>query len=246
MLGLAAVVWVATMGQLLKTEVLAARDSPDVRDVVASARLTREHASARYVIRAGATVLGTLASSVSGSRDEEQLAHVVEGELHSPVRARLKVIVVSNWDRRPERLAVDLDLAGSRHRVEGVLVSPAGPFRVRHLAPGVSPDEAPSWDLDEVPRLAPGPLPMPELASPGNAGTRHGELTDPSTGRPLTWMAHPATWQSITLAGRQRRARRQELVVGDATVTAFTEESGFPLRLELPGGIVLELVEESR
>jgi hypothetical protein len=246
LLAAAGLAWALTMGQILRSEVLTRRDSADVRALVDSARLTRQHAAARYVVRAGETILGTFSSAVSGSRDEEQLAYVVEGELHAPVRARLKGIVVATWDRRPERLVMDLDLAGLRHRVDGALADGGSVLRIRYLAPGADPADALSWDIVDPPLLGPGPLPLPALQQPGEATPRSGRVEAPGTGETLQWALETPSVETITITGIRRRAHRHELSVRGVRLAAWLDDSGLPLRADLPGGITAELAEDSR
>lgn len=237
--------WAATMAQVLRSEVLSRRESPDVRSVVAAARLTREHASASYVLRAGAAVVGTLNSTVSGSRDEEQLAYVVEGELHAPLQARLKGVVVAGWDRKPVRLALDLDLGGVRHRVDGGLAGD-GAFRLRYLPQGTPPDQAVTWEIDPAPVLAAGPLPIPEMSADALSRAQAGEVANPASGAPMSWTLAAPVEETLFVGGRSRRVRRHDLVVSGMAATAWTEETGFPVKIELPGGLTLELVDEGR
>ena len=240
----AAAAWTVTMAQVLRSEVLRTRDSRDIRALVDSARLTREHASARYVIRGGEAILGTFSSAVSGSRDEEQLAYVVEGELHAPLQARLKAVLVATWDRKPERLVADLDLGGARHRVDGALAEDGRGFRLRYLAPGTAPEDAVTWELDEVPQLGPGPLPLPAFSTSSLSQSRSGVSESPSGD--LAWTLLEARQESLPIGGRMRRATRHELRVRDVDVIAWIDETGLPLRLQLPGGLVAELAEDQR
>ncbi len=241
LIAVAAAAWLATMARLVHSEVLTHRESADVRDLVASARLTRQHASSRHVIRAGEAVIGRLASVVSGSRDEEQLAYIVDGELHGPLSVRLKAVVIASWDRRVERFVMDADVGGARHRFDGQRHAEDGSFEVRHRAPGVATPA--TWLLGDAPVLAAGPLPIPAFAREALDEPRHGEAPDPLGGA-MTWDLRPASWETMDFGGRERRVRRQTLNVGAATVVLLTEDSGFPLRIELPGGLVMELAED--
>ena len=66
--------WLATLGAVIRVEILQRRESADVRSLVDSARLAQMHASARYAIRVGNAVVGSLESTVSGGQHDEQLA----------------------------------------------------------------------------------------------------------------------------------------------------------------------------
>lgn len=233
--------WAFTMVQVLRSEVLTRRDSEDIRALVDSARLTRQHAAARWVVRASDSILGTFTSAVSGSRDEQQLAYVIEGELLAPLNARLKGILLATWDRRPERFVLDLDLSGVRHRVDGTLTD-AGTLRVRYLAPGASPEEALTWDIVDPPSLGPGPLPLPVFGKGG--GARSGSLQDPGAGGEFTWKLADSRMVTVAVAGSLRQGRLHELQVRGMTLAVILDETGLPLRLELPGGIVAELSED--
>ena len=243
---LAGLAWAATMAQVLRSEVLERRESPDVRALIESARLTRQHATARYVIRIGSAVVGTLASTVSGGRQEEQLQYVLDGELTLPVPVRLKGSVLASWDRRPERIVLEAMLGDQRHRLEGALKSDGEErlLSVRYLSPGGSPDDAPTWVLPDAPRLTPGPLPIPELSADALAASRSGVVPDPVTGDPTSWSIEASTREDLVLAGSVRHVRRHDMRYGAYTVRAWTEATGFPVRFELPGGIVIELAQE--
>jgi hypothetical protein len=212
-----------------------------MRALVESARLTRVHATARWNVRVGDRVIGTLHATVSGSRDEQQLAHEVTGELHAPLAVRLKGVVLATWDRRPERLVFDVDLGGARHRVDGRLVAPGGPLRLRHAGPS---GEISEWDVEEPPILAPGPLPLPVL--PTRNEDLSGVADDPGGGGPVPWSLSAGRPVSLFVAGRVRRATSSELVVRGIPLRLIVEDSGMPLRLEAPGGLVAELVEDAK
>lgn len=234
--------WALTMALVVRSEVLAHRESEDVRRLVDSARLTRQHASARYLVRTD-EVLGTLSSTVSGSREEEQLAYILEGEIHAPVRVRLKGVVVAGWDRRPSRFAFDVDVAGSRHRLDSARGGD-GRFRVRYVDP--SGDVARTWLLDDLPTLAPGPLPVPATDPSALAHEMSGSVPSPGGGAPVGWTLSAPAPCTVAVAGEARSAVRRELQAGPATLVVYTEPDGFPLRLDLPGGVVIELAEEGR
>jgi len=243
---LAGLAWVATMAQVLRSEVLERRESADVRALIESARLTRQHATARYVVRVGTSVIGTLASTVSGGRQEEQLQYVLDGELTLPTSVRVKGSVLASWDRRPERFVIEAMLGDQRHRLEGSLRSDSEErlLEVRYLPPSGAPDDAPTWVLPDAPRLTPGPLPIPELSADALATSRSGVVPDPVTGDPTSWSIEPSAWEELSLAGSVRHVRRHDMRYGDYTLRAWTEATGFPVRFELPGGVVVELAEE--
>jgi hypothetical protein len=62
----------------------------------------------------------------------------------------------------------------------------------------------------------------------------------------MGWTVSTSHLESFTIAGRERQARRHDLQLDAWQGRAWTEASGFPLKLELPGGITIELVEEER
>ena len=255
-LALAGLAWLATLGQILRGEVLQRRESEDVRALVDSARLTREHASASYVIRLGTSTVGSLTSTVSGGQHEEQLAYVVEGRLSMPEDIRLKGVVLAGWDRRPERVVLEAVTGTTRHRLEGVLRHDAGTdgtlFEVRLSTGGGVPQEM-NWVLPEAPVLAPGPLPIPEFSADAtavpaapNEAPAEGARPSPFGGASLRYVVTGAHLETLIVAGRPRRVRRRDIQLGAYQATAWVEASGFPVRLELPGSIVVELVSEKR
>jgi hypothetical protein len=152
-------------------------------------------------------------------------------------------VVVADWDRHPARFALDLDIAGSRHRIDGARDA-EGLFRVRYVTP--SGDVARTWLHDDPPVLAPGPIPMPALDATALAGDVSGDMPSPAGGVPLKWTLGAPARSSVTIEGVVRSAVRRELTAGPASIVFFTEENGFPLRIDLPGGIVVELAEEDR
>lgn len=252
-LPVAGLAWAATLFHVLRSEVVRGRESADVRALVESARLTRVHASAMYLIRVGDATVGRLSSTVSGGQHEEQLTYVLDGELTIPQRVRLKGVVLAGWDRRPQRLVLEAATDARRHRLEGTLrpdSSTAGSiFELRYVPPpGGAPLDG-TWVLPEAPLLAPGPLPFPEF--PGDEltasyGLKRGAMPGPGSGPPMGWSVVTSHLESFTIAGRERQARRHDVRLDAWEGRAWTEASGFPLRLELPGSITIELTEEER
>jgi hypothetical protein len=266
----AGVAWLATMGQVLRSEVLQRRESADVRALVDSARLSQTHASATYAIRLGSATVGSLSSTVSGGQHDEQLAYVIEGQLSTPQDVRVKGVVLAGWDRRPERLMLEATIGGERHRLEGTLrddpATEGTLFELRYVPPpGGAPREG-NWVLPEAPVLAPGPLPIPEFpGSPGESSAdvplshgrgptagadvppAEGVAADPMTGGPLSWRMTTSHLETLDVAGREREVRRHDVTLGAWQASAWTEPSGFPVRLELPAwSVVVELVDEKR
>jgi hypothetical protein len=257
--------WLATMGAVVRAEIFGRRESADMRALVDSARLARTHASAVHAIRFGSATVGHLRSTVSGGQHEEQLAYLLEGQLTLVQPVRLKGVVLAGWDRRPQRLVLEATLGADRHRLDGTLrpdpASGGALFELRYVPPlpsGAATREF-EWVLPEAPVLAPGPLPIPEfltgagLGADGASGenpaapiSREGSMLDPMTGAPTTWRLASSRIETLLIAGRPRDARRHDIKVGAWEGRAWTEATGFPLRLELPGGLVIELVEERR
>jgi hypothetical protein len=94
--------------------------------------------------------------------------------------------------------------------------------------------------------LAPGPLPLPELAGLATGGRAEGRVADPLTGLPTRWVIEAPEPTTFPLAGRERPAVRRALAYGDQRAAIVTEANGFPLAVELPLGIRVVLVEEQR
>jgi hypothetical protein len=232
------------MAVLVQREVRAPTDSADVRELVASARLKKAHATARYEIRLLGAPAGTLGSVVSGGQKEEQLAYVVTGVLERPQRVDLRGFALAGWDRRLERFVLEATTGGDRFRIEGsrATVEPRV-FTVRHG--GAVDAAAGAWVLPEAPLLAPGPLPVPELFAAAPAG-RAGTIVDPVTGQPAAWRLEEPREEVIDVAGRPRRAMRLTLAYGALAGTLWAEPTGFPLRLDVPPALSLVLVEETR
>ena len=178
-----------------------------------------------------------------------------------PQAIRLKGVVLAGWDRRPQRLVLEATLGAARHRVEGTLrpdpATGGSLFEMRYTPPassGLAPRDV-DWVLPEAPLLAPGPLPIPEFAAFAGGGAsgdrsapiaRDGAIADPVTGAPLPWSMGSARLETLIIAGQPRDARRHDIKVGAWEGRAWTEANGFPLRLELPGNVSVELVEEKR
>ena len=252
-LPVAGLLWGATLLQVLPSEVVRGRESADVRALVESARLSRVHASATYLVRVGDAAVGRLSSTVSGGQNEEQLTYVIDGELTAPGRVVIKGGVLAGWDRRPERIVLEATMGGDRHRLEGILrpdSSTSGSlFELRYVPPrGGTPFEG-TWVLPEAPLLAPGPLPFPEFQGAemsASFGTKQGAMADPTSGAPMGWTVATSHLETFTIAGRRRQARRHDVRLGAWEGRAWTEASGFPLKLELPGSITIELAAEKR
>lgn len=257
--------WLGTLAAVVRSEILQHRESADVRSLVDSARLARTHASALYAIRLGSATVGSLESTVSGGQHDEQLAYVIEGQLTVPQPIHLKGVVLAGWDRRPQRLVLEVTVGADRHRLDGTLQPDAASggslFELRYTPPATSGLDARAfnWVLPEAPLLAPGPLPIPEFSSLARSNAteaggeslsasvpREGALPDPMTGAPMAWSISSTRVETLVIAGRAREARRHDLKVGAWEGRAWTEASGFPLRLELPGGVIVELIEEKR
>ena len=117
---------------------------------------------------------------------------------------------------------------------------------MRYLAPGAAPADALTWDVDDPPVLGPGPLPLPALQVDAPGSARSGSVDAPASGEPLAWKLEPGIDEPVTIAGRRRSARRHDLTVRGVTLTAWIDDSGLPLRVQLPGGIIAELAEDSR
>lgn len=246
------VVWAVTMGELARREVLARREAADVRTLVDAAGLRESHASARYAIRLGTLDIGELSSTVSGVQRDDQLGYVLSGRVGQPFRIGLRGFVLADWERRPERFVLEVALAGESHRLEGGL-SPGGPegvlLEARYVPPGDGRARVQSWMLPDAPRLAPGPLPLPELASAAgdrSRPARAGRMIDPRTGEPADWRIESEAGEQLVVAGTRRDVVRHRLRFADLEATAWVEPSGFPVRVELPLGIAVELVQEER
>jgi len=242
------VLWLATLAVVYRTEVLSERPSEDVQALIDQARLRKEHASAVYEVRLGELPVGEISSTVSGGQREEQLLYRLQGHLTQPVQVRVTGFVLAGWDRRPERFVLEAFTAGQRHRVAGGL---------RHHADGVlfeahyqPPEggELRSFDfvLPSAPLLAPGPLPVPEMAGSVPGSVQTGTLADPISGEPVDWRIDTEELNDFVVAGASRAALRHSLLYGAWTASLWTEPSGFPLAVELPLGLRVVLQEESR
>jgi hypothetical protein len=248
LLAVVALAWVATMARLVRSEGLGGGESEDVRALLASARRDRVHASARYEVRLGGRTVGWLESSVSGGQHDEQLAYSMSGRLDSPVEVVVRGVVIAGWDRTLQRLLLDVTLPGGRTGLVATTErGSGGVFVVSRRTPGSADAPVPLLVLPEAPVLAPGPLPLPELGGLARGdGSRQGVADDPLTGVETAWRVATAGEERVVIAGRARAARRLDVAYGTASATLLTEPDGFPLRLELPLGIEVVLVEESR
>lgn len=237
------------MAHLAHREIRPRESSADVLAVVEAAGLKRAWARARYAVRLSGADVGELSSTVTGGQADEQLSYIVEGRLERPMALSLRGFVVAGWDRRVERMVLEASLGAARHRLECRTVregEDAGLFRVSYLPPGALPEAAREWVLAEAPVLAPGPLPLPEVDGGAFEGSRSGQVVDPVTGEPRDWRVARTDVSRREVAGRVREARRHDLFFGDLEARLWTEPSGFPLELELPGALSLVLVEEVR
>lgn len=242
--------WAATIAGLWRSEALEAAGSTDVRELVEAAGFSRRHASATHAIRIGSLEVGRLTSTVSGGEASEQVAYVLRGRLDQPYAVDLRGFVIADWNRRPERFAFEARLGGQAHRLDGGIVPGPGGTAALHAHASPAGPEGRRWDLDlpEAPVLIPGPLPLPEL--PGllgeGPGPRRGSIVDPLTGEPVAWTVETAGPETLAVAGGMRPALRHVVTYGPHVITLWTEPTGFPLKAELPLGIVVVLVEESR
>jgi hypothetical protein len=234
------------MGVVWRTEVARERPSDDVQALIDSARLRKEHATARYAVRLGTSPVGELSSTVSGGQREEQLLYRLSGRLTHPADVRLTGFVLAGWDRRPERFVLEADVGGSRHRIEGGLSRANGGvlFQARYLPPDGREGRSFDLVLPDAPLLAPGPLPLPEVGVAG--APRSGTVADPVTGDPVDWRIETRELTSFAVAGRKRPAIHHALLYGAWTAGLWTEPSGFPLQVELPLGLTVVLEEEKR
>jgi len=226
------------------------RRSEDVRALVEDARLEEAHASARYEIRLGNLPVGELVSTVSGGQRDDQLAYVLQGRITRPQPVTLQGFVLADWQRRPARFVLEATMDGVRQRVEGGL-QPRGDggvlFEARHVPPDGTAGRSASWVLPEAPVLAPGPLPVPDVnALVPDGASRDGWTESPLTGAPEHWTLDAGVPATFVLAGRERPALRHVLTWGDQRVELVAEPTGFPLRLDLPLGLSVVLVDEKR
>jgi len=242
------VVWLGTLTIVYRTEVLREGPSEDVQALIDQARLRKEHASARYAVRLGELPVGELSSTVSGGQREEQLLYRLSGVLTQPAKVRLNGFVLAGWDRRPERFVLEASLAGQRHRVEGGLRRHADGvlFEAHYQPPEGGEQRRLDFVLPTAPLLAPGPLPIPELAGIVPGGSRTGTIADPITGEPVEWRIETEVLADFVVEGVKRPAVRHSLLYGAWTASLWTEPSGFPLQVELPLGLTVVLQEESR
>ena len=236
------------MAGLWRAEVLREGPSQDVQALIDQARLRKEHASARYAVTLGELEVGELSSTVSGGQREEQLLYRLSGRLDQPARVRLNGFVLAGWDRRPERFVLEARTGGERHRIEGGLRQDAGGvlFQASYQPPAGGAERTFDLVLPQAPVLVPGPLPLPELAEGLAAAPRSGAVADPVTGEPVQWRVESEPVPEFVAAGRAREAVRHSLFYGDWQAVIWTEPNGFPLRVELPLGFALTLVEENR
>jgi hypothetical protein len=250
LLPLLALAWLGTMAQVVRQELLQDQSSEDVRALIDEAGLRKTHASATYRVLAGGSEVGRLTSTVSGGQREEQLVYIVEASLQRPMPLELKGFVLAGWDRRPERFVLETRLDGQPHRIEGGVLREEGQDAVvleaRYRPPTGNSDRSVSWILPEAPRLAPGPLPLPELPGGDLVALREGQVADPMTGAPTTWRIGSADEADFMLGSTPRPARRHELEFGVWTAVLWSEAGGFPLKVELPLGFSIELTEEER
>ncbi len=247
-MAVALVAWLGTLAAVYRTEVLRERPSEDVQALIDQARLRKEHASASYAVRLGELPVGELSSTVSGGQREEQLLYRLSGVLTQPAQVRLNGFVLAGWDRRPERFVLEASVAGQRHRVEGGLrrLADGVLFEAHYQPPEDGEQRSFDFVLPAAPSLAPGPLPIPELAGVVPGASRTGTIADPVTGEPVDWRIETEELPDFVLEGVSRSAVRHSLVYGAWTASLWTEPSGFPLQVELPLGLTVVLQEESR